>query len=342
MAITIKDLAQMANTSTATVSRVLSNKPGVAEEKRRRIIELADRLGYSPNRIAQNLALQKSHVLGLIAADLRNLMYVEFLHRIQSQVEELGYQVLLADSELDVEKERHNIQMMRQHRAEGLIIFPVRDYRLKTDVDHLLELKLQKFPFVVVGKIDGYGFDYISSEEVETSKELTQVLIDQGHRKIAFVGLDEQNRPIVGRFEGYKKALQEAGIPLEDRYIVPLGEEEHWRETLRQLLESSDRPTGLVIINDICALMAYRPIADAGLKIPDDVSIVAFGDDVWAKHMMPSLTTTSTDSSRIANIALDLLLKRIDDPTLDPYVELIPQTIHLRESVTVPSDVQLT
>jgi DNA-binding LacI/PurR family transcriptional regulator len=228
LAITIKDLAQMANTSTATVSRVLSDKPGVTEEKRKRILELAQRLGYSPNRIAQNLALQKSHVLGLIAADLRNTVYVDFLRRMQGRVEELGYQVLIADSELNPEMERHNISVMRQHRAEGLIIFPVLDYLGETQVEHLLELKLQRFPFVIVGRIEGFGFDFVISEETETAYKLTRRLIELGHRRIAFIGYRDNNRPVRERFEGMAKAMRESGLEVPADFRVSLGENDEW------------------------------------------------------------------------------------------------------------------
>jgi len=333
VAITIKDLAAMANTSTATVSRVLAEKPGVAEDKRKRILELAQRLGYSPNRIAQNLALQKSHVLGLIAADLRNTMYIEFLRHIHGKFEEMGYQILTADSELDPEKERHNISMMRQHRAEGLLIFPVVDHNRNTEIDHLLELKLQKFPFVIVGRIDGYGFDYVTSEEMDTAYRMTKKLIDAGHRRIAFVGIDELNRPVSERCAGVRKAMSDAGLHLDERSIIHRGGGDAPPAELFDLLKSEDRPTGLVTLNDTCAMMCYRPITEMGLRIPEDVSLVAFGDGIWSRHLIPALTTTGENSEAVAQKALELLLERIEEPTRPPTQELIPQEVHDRESV---------
>lgn len=332
MAITIKDIAQMANTSTATVSRVLSQKPGVAEDKRQRILELAERLDYNPNLIAKNLALQKSHVLGFVAANLSNPVYVEFLHIFQTRVEPLGYRILVADSEQDVAKEKRNILTMREHRAEGLIVFPVHDWNETSDIDHFLQLKLQRFPFVIVGKIDGYGFDYVTSEEVETARHHVKHLLKLGHRRIGFVGVCDTNRCIRERREGVARALSEEGLKLEDKYTIPFGP--GWQEALVKMMKRPDAPTGLVMVNDVYGLQALRPLANAGLRVPQDVSLICFGDGPWSDHLMPSLTTTDENVEKVASVAIETLLNRLDDPALPPVQHLVPQEFLDRESCT--------
>lgn len=334
MTITIKDLAQMANTSTATVSRVLSNKPGVAESKRRVIMQLADKVGYRPNRIAQNLALQRSHVLGFIAADLQNFSYVDFFRHVQHRVEKMGYQVLIADSEQSVEKEAHNIEIMRQHRAEGVIVFPVHDWKANSPIDHFLQLRVQKFPFVLVGRIEGYGFDSVTSEEVNTAYRMTKHLINLGHRRIAFVGDDKTNRCIIERREGMEKALRDAGLKLDARDVVSLGEQ--WIDDLRKVVTRKDRPTALFMINDVLSLMAYHPILEAGLQLPRDLSIVAYGNGLWSSHLRPRLTTSLENNEELARVVMESLLKRIDNPDAAPIQHLIPQDLIVRESSAAP------
>ena len=334
MTVTIKDLAQMARTSTATVSRVLSNKPGVAEETRKNIIQLAEKLGYSPNRIAKNLALKKSHVLGFIAADLRNFVYVEFFRKIQASAKELGYQVLIADSELNVDKEKQNISMMREHRAEGIIVFPVVDWDIRSNVDHFLQLKLQKFPFVLVGRVDNYGFDYVTSEETDTARALTQRLIALGHREIGFVGHSETNRCIIERQKGVASALDEAGLRLKPEHTIPLEDANH--EKLKAMLRSPNRPTALVFVNDVGILLAHRTLAELGIAVPQDLSIISFGDNVWSRHMKPSVSTSRENSAAVADAAFDYLIKRIDNPGDSPLQKLVPQEIVDRESVAAP------
>lgn len=331
MTVTIKDLAQMANTSTATVSRVLSNKPGVAEEKRRSILQLADKVGYTPNRIAQNLALQKSHLIGLIAAELRSPAYVDFFRRIQTTLEKMGYRVLIADSELQVDKEKHNIAMMREQRVEGLIVFPVHDWQEDSDVEHFLALKLQKFPFVIVGRIEGYGFDFVTSEEERTAEKLARHLLELGHRRIAFVGSDPHNRCIQERRRGVEQAVRSAGAELAAWEFPIVGDA--WLADLKaRLAEERNRPTALVFVNDVMALMAYRAIGEAGLAVPRDLSVAAFGDNVWSRYLTPALTTTREDNREIARLALETLLQRIGQPARPAVREMVPQEMVFRES----------
>lgn len=332
--LTIRDLAKLANTSTATISRVLSEKPGVSDVKRRSILELVERLGYSPNRIAQNLALQKSHTLGYIAADLRNAQYVSIFRYVQRFVEPSGYQILIADSHLDVEKERRNIQIMRQHRAEGLIIFPLHDWNDDSSVDHLVELKLSRFPFVIVGRIDGYGFDSVTSEEFETARELAGRLFDAGHKRIAFVGAEETNRCIRERLAGVRRAARDRGEALAPGHIVP--HKEGWPAAMMAMLRRKDRPTALVMMNDVCALTAWPLLTEAGFNLPADLSIVSFGDNLWSSHLRPRLTTTVEDVEEVARVAMELLMRRTEDSAAPPRSSLIPQRIIKRDSLAPP------
>lgn len=329
--LTIRDIAQMANTSTATVSRVLSGKPGVSEAKRKVIMDLARRVGYSPNRIAQNLALQKSHVLGFVAADLVNTIYVSFFRLLQRAAEELGYQVLIADSSQSVEKERYNIQVMRAHRAEGLIIFPVRDWHRESAIDHLLELRIQRFPFVLIGHIPSTDFDSVTNEEVESARRLAAKLIEQGHRRIGFVGSDPENRPAEDRLAGLRAALEQAGHRLDTAHVIPHAE--GWQSAMVAMLRSPGAPTALVLLNDVVALLAHRALVDAGFLLPEDVSLATFGDGLWTRHLKPSLTTTRENNEQVARIAMDLLLKRIEEPNRPSEQHFVAQEIVERESI---------
>ncbi len=330
MGVTIRDIAALADTSTATVSRVLSNRPGVNESTRQRVLTLAEKLGYRPNRIAQNLAMQKSHVVGFIAADLESVYYIEFFRHVQRAIEPLGYQVLVADSQRRIEKEKQNIEVMRMHQAEGLIIFPVHDWELQTDIDHFLQMRLQKFPFVVVGKLEDSGFDWVTSSEVDSAEKLARHLLSLGHRRIGFVGYDGHNRPVRERFEGARAALTSAGLDFDPRHVIDYGPD--WLGSMAAMLRTPDRPTALVMMNDVGALLAWRPIEDLGLKIPDDLSVACFDNGLWTSHMRPSLTTTSMDTAEVARVALEILLDKIGDPNRPAIQRLVPQEFIVRES----------
>lgn len=330
MGVKIDDLAAMANTSTATVSRALNNKPGVKDATRQRILTLADKLGYRPNRIARNLALQKSHVIGFIAADLFNPVYIDFFRHVQRGVEPLGYQVLILDSEQSVEKEKQNIEVLRQHQAEGLLIFPVHDWDTRTPVDHLVDLRLRKFPFVIVGAVKGQTFDSITTDEVGTARKLAKHLTDLGHRRIGFVGFDPNNRCIAERYDGLHHAVREHGGTIATDHVVNLGE--GWTDRVTEILRKPGRPTALVFVNDVCALLSHRPILELGLEIPRDLSVVTFDNGLWTRHLKPSLTATAESTAEVARVAMDFLLQRIEDPDGTLVQTRVSQDLIIRES----------
>lgn len=330
MGVTIDDLAALANTSTATVSRALNNKPGVTEATRQRILMLADKLGYRPNQLARNLALQKSHVLGIIGADLLNTFYIHFFRNVQQRAEPLGYQLLLADSERSVEKEKRNIDVMLLHRAEGFLIFPVGDWQRASPVDHLMELRLRRFPFVVVGRVEGLDCDWVTSDELEVAGISARHLIALGHRRVAFVGHMPENRCVVERLEGVSTALARAGCPMAANHVIHHTDD--WAARMKEMLRAPDRPTALVYVNDVVALMAKRHLADLGLRVPQDLSVTAFDDGLWTRHATPSVTTTAENEEEVTRVAVDMLLRRIADPDAPTQQRLVPQRFIIRES----------
>ncbi len=331
---TIRDFARLANTSTATVSRAFSNKPGVSEKERRRILQLARRAGYTPNRLAQNLALRKSHFLGLVAGDLENPAYVRFFRAVQQTMEPRGYQILIADSERSAEKERHNIAVLQQHQAEGILVFPVHDWDSRSPLDHLVDLRSSNFPFVVIGKIEGYGFDCVAAEEIETASAMTRHLIELGHRRIGFVGAEPHNRCIVERLEGVRTAMQAARLKLNPRHVID--HREGWIGETVGMLKGKDGPTALVLVNEVFAGMLFWPLREAGIRIPEDVSVTAFGDSVWARHNRPALTTTAEDLEEVARKSLELLLQRIESPGGPSVASYVAQKLVVRGSTAPP------
>jgi LacI family transcriptional regulator len=335
MAVTLRELATLANTSITTVSRVINNKPGISQKRRESIMRLAKEMGYQPNVLARNLVMQKRHILGLIASTLSNPVYVEFFHLTAARCRERDYQVLVADSEYDLDKEEENINMMLQYQAEGLLIFPVSDSKRGVDLQHFLNLQLRGIPFVVVGEAEGYNFDCVTSEELESSARLARHLVELGHKRIGVVGVDPENRCAVRRLEGIESALPDGGPALR----TAGGTEDEWVQEVVSWFDDGDRPTALVTMNDGIALRLYRPLMERGLSIPDDVSIVTFENDFWTELVQPSLTTSAPDNAEVARLAFDTLMQRIENPKKPPIVKKVPQRFIQRESSAAVSDI---
>lgn len=335
MAVTLRELAKLANTSITTVSRVMNDKPGISQERRELILRLAREMGYQPNVLARNLVMQKRHMLGLVASSLSNPVYVDFLHLIAERCREMDYQILVSDSEDDISRERDNIDIMLQHQAEGILIFPVSDKKRGVDLQHILNLQLRRIPFVVVGETEEYNFDCVTSEEVESSARLARHLLELGHTRLGVIGVDSENRCTTRRLEGIQSALP------DDIPALRTAEGDTWHEWGPEMLswfDDEDRPTALVTMNNGLALRLYRPLTERGLKIPGDVSIVTFENDFWTELVQPSLTTSAPDNAEVARLAFDTLMQRVENPKNPPVVKRVPQRFIQRESSAVVSN----
>lgn len=334
MAVTIRDLARMTNTSVATVSRAVGHKPGVNPETRARILQVAESMGYQPNRNAQSLVRRKTHLIGLVASVLRNPWYVEFLGRMETFCNQRGYQILVTDSALNVEREKENINIMLQHQAEGLIVFPVADWLIQEDFDYYLKLKLKRFPFVLVGKVEGYGFDCVFSEEIKSARALTSHLLDLGHRRFGVVGYDSNNRPCRERLLGIRQELESAGLNTspEDGMRILGYQRSEWNPAFREWFGSCNPPTALIPTNCGAALEIYRPLHQLGISIPGDVSIATFDDVSWVEMLTPSLTVCRPDDDKVSLLALQALMDRIENPMGISRIQPVPQQLVIRES----------
>lgn len=369
MGMTMEKLAELTGTSMATVSRVLANKPGVAPKTRNKILRLAEELGYQPNRNAQNLARSRTQLLGYVAAELSNPGHIDFLRSVQSICKPRGYEVLVMDSARDIAREKENLDIMLQHRVDGLLVFPVSDWVATRDIDHLLRLKLKRFPFVVVGRVEGYPFDSASSEEVESARRLTNHLIGLGHERFAFVGYSAANRCARERMEGVQMALREAGLvhsgadasvqsgsrasvhnradasvdtasgasvykgydgPPEFRFIDT--DHDSWKQEVVSWLREPYPPTALIAGDLARALELYRPLTAAGYRIPEHASVAGFDDEYWTVEIQPSLTVCAVDEVEVARAALEILFTRMDSPEHPVMTHLVPQKLITRES----------
>ena len=301
------------------------------------LTDLARMAGTTPNLMARNFKMKKSRALGFIASDINNPFYVDFFRHIDNDTREQGYKVLIADSERNIDKEKDNIENMLQNQVEGLLVFPVIDILSTYNADHLLDLKLEHIPFVLLGKIPNHPFSYVVSEEVESSRRIARHLIDLGHKRLGLV-LDhrELDRPSIERYQGIAQGLIEQGLCREDEidgFIHKIYvEDADWEAQLEALLRAGDAPTALIPISDVIALMMNRPLNRMGICVPGELSIVTYGDNIWSRYLSPSLTSIKPDIGGIARKALEVLMQRIEEPDAPIGKYLIPQELVLRES----------
>ena len=298
---TSRDIAAIAGVSQATVSRALRNSPLVREETRKRIQQIARDLNYYVNRNAAGLRTHQSHTIALLLFDETddtdtemNLFFWSMLDNITRAAARLGYDVLVSLQQLT---DDWHIEYQASHRADGLILLGYGDYAEYRE--KLAALAAANTRFIIWGPLvkdlPGHSF---GCDNDSGGYQATKHLIDLGRRRIAYIGRKESHSPEhVARYEGYARALREAGMQPDDRLRVPADNSETLGyEAARQLLDSGESFDALFAVTDLIAIGAMRAIQDAGLHIPGDVSVVGFDDMPLAAHVTPALTTVQQNA----------------------------------------------
>ncbi|HEW91252.1 MAG TPA: LacI family transcriptional regulator [Thermotogaceae bacterium] len=328
--VTIKDIARIAGVSVNTVSRALNNKPDINQETKKRILEIADELGYVKNFTASSLKQSKSRIIGVVIADNSNPFYAEVLKGIEAAARKYGYQIILCNTERDYKIEKDMIKILIGRRVDGLIVGPV-----QTKDDDIRMLENMNFPTVILGRhFNDIEIDEIYNDEVKGGYLATKHLIDRGRRKIVMLNGFLEKSPAKMRLEGYQKALEDSNIPFDESrvFIGDIDFLDGYERTL-ELIEKGIDFDGVFCYNDIMAFGAIKALRENGFKIPEDVSIVGYDDVLYSELVNPPLTTVRIKKYELGFEAMRMLIsrlkgrrKRIKKIVLD--VELV-----IRESV---------
>lgn len=307
--ITLKMVAERAGVSVNTVSRAINNKSDINEETKKRVLKVAQELGYVQNATAVALRTKKTRTLGVVIADNRNPFYAEVLNGIEEAAREKNYHIILANTQRDYQKEEEAINLLLAKRVDGLLITPVQDRN--DDIKNLIEANI---PFVIVGRdFKNIEVDAVYNDEVKGGFLATKYLIKKGHKRIALINGFLHKSPARGRLEGYKKALKEYGIPFDDS-LVSVGDIDvkDGYERTKQLLEKGLNFTAIFAYNDMMAFGAMRAIKEKGLRIPEDIGLVGYDDIPFSSLISPSLTTIRLKKQELGVESLKLLLFRIN------------------------------
>jgi len=298
---TSRDIADLAGVSQATVSRALRNSPLVREETRNRIQQIARDLNYFVNRNAAGLRTHQSNTIALLLFDdtdgtdkKMNLFFLSMLDNITRAAARLGYDVLVSLQQLT---DDWHIEYQASHRADGLILLGYGDYAEYRE--KLAALAAANTRFIIWGPItkDQPGHSFGCDNE-NGGHRATKHLIDLGRRRIAYLGRMARRSPEhAARYDGYARALREGGLEPDNRLRVPTDNSESLGyEAVQQLLERGDSFDAIFAVTDLIAIGAMRALLDAGLRVPDDVSVVGFDDMPLAAYVTPRLTTVQQNA----------------------------------------------
>ncbi len=307
--LTLKMVAERAEVSVNTASRAINNKPDINEETKKRVLRIAKELGYIRNAAAVALRTKKTRTIGVVIADNSNPFYAEVLNGIEVAAREKNYHIILANTQRDYKKEEEAINLLLAKRVDGLLIAPVQDR--DDDIRKLIKTNL---PFVIVGRdFENIEIDVVYNDEIKGGFLATEYLIKKGHKRIALIDGFLYKSPAKGRLEGYKKALNEYGIPLDDS-LISVGDInlEDGYERTRQMLGKNLNFTAIFAYNDMMAFGAMQAIKEKGLRIPEDIGLVGYDDISFSSLMDPALTTIRLNKQELGIESVKLLLSRIN------------------------------
>jgi LacI family transcriptional regulator len=328
--VTIKEVAKRAGVSASTVSRTLSGKIPVNEETRQKVLQAINELNYHPNILAQGLKDGKSKTLGLIIPNVRNLVFPAAIRGIEDTAKKHGYTVVLCNTDEDIDTEKFYIDNLRRRLIDGFILSTARPGH-----EYLLDLKKEGFPMVFLNRQLGEDVDTVVVDNFKGAYDATKYMISRGLKNIALINGCMDIYLYRQRFDGYKKALEEASIPLKEELIVHevYGWEDGY-QAMKNLLEKNLKIDGVFATSDPKAVGALRAIKDFGLKVPEDISVMGFDNSDIAPFLEPPLTTVSQPFYDMGVKACERLVKIIEAKRKPKAkVEVLPVELVVRKSV---------
>jgi LacI family transcriptional regulator len=334
---TQEDVARLAGVSRATVSYVINDLPGgsvrISEETRQRVLDAVNQLGYQPNALARSLATRRTHTLALIVQDISNPFFSGIARGVEGVARAEGYSVLLCSTEEDPAHELEVLQVLDEKRVDGVISCSSRLPESE------LRQALVKHPAaVLVNRLlsdqeDAAVINSVVIDEEAGGQMATQHLISRGHRVIGFLSGPPLSFGAQGRSRGYSKALAANGIPArQDIVFACQPTVECGQEATRTLLTDHPEITALFCYNDLVAVGAFQACVQLGRRIPDDLAVVGYDDIRLAALVTPPLTTCRVRREQFGQLAIRLLLDRINNPAEDCQQMVVQPELVIRAS----------
>jgi len=340
MAVTIQDIAQHLNLAISTVSKALNDYPDVSQQTKDRVTEVARDLGYYPSAPARNLRRRRTDKIGFLFS-FPITVISEYVSKLITgaiiAAEKEGYNLILYPL---LENQLENLtRICRAREIDGLLVLN------RTGIDQTLAvLEQEAIPFVLVDRrAEQPAISFVSSDHFNGALLIMHHLVGLGHSRIGYT-----SRPLLGitnrdRLAGYKQALEEAGLPFDEKLVVPTETDlRSGYEAMNKLLDLPDSPTAVFAIHDLIALECLRAATDRGLRVPEDVAIVGFDNWHFAETTKPPLTSVHTPQTEIGRLATETLLAHVAEPSQPPVrlklpVELIVRQSTVGESVRTPA-----
>lgn len=327
----IKEIAAEAGVSIATVSHAFRNPGRVSDESRKKVLDAAKKIGYTPNRLAASLRTSKSGNIVAIIPDVADSHNAKIIRAIEKVAHTRGYSVLLGDTQGSEEREREFAAMTVSRQADGIILM---SHRLPFEVGKN-KLTLDDLPPIVSG-CEFTGHDCIPAvaiDDVQAAMDATRHLINYGHKDIAVITGDMDTTSSRDRLEGFRGAMSQSGLKCDEDMIIISDYSLSGGETATEsLLLRRNRPTAIFCFSDEIALGCMYALRQNGFKVPDDISVMGFDNIPVAKYFSPPLTTVAQPTEEIGTACATILLDLINGNEPEKLRNLLPHELVVRES----------
>ena len=330
MAASIKDVAKEAGVSIATVSRVLNDVDVVNEETKKKVKEAIKKLGYRPNIVARSLKTQKTRTIGILVPDISSQFYPEVVRGAEDVANIYDYNIMLCNSDLDIEKEKEYLKVLKEKMVDGVIYM---SSSLKEEIIDLIN-ELQVTTVLVETKDERGILPSVTIDSKLAASEVTKYLLDKGNKKIAFIGVHKNSANAWSmRYDGYKEALEEKGIEVNENltYFNDLRAKSGY-DGVNEILDRKEKFDGLFCASDEIAMGAINALRDKGIRVPEDVDVIGFNDIYTASLFYPRLTTVSQPMYDMGSVAMRMLIKLANHQELDETHFVLPHDLVERDS----------
>jgi len=334
----ISDVAEMLGVSKSTVSRAINGNVGVGEELRKKVLDLVDEIGYKPNTIAQGLSKGRVNIVALILGDIRNPFYADLTFNIQRILNDSGFMVMVFNSEYDAEREREFLKLADQFHFAGIILITAQEDGME-DMLHSLDM-----PIVLVNRIlKSYQGDSVLIDNFQAGYSAVLHLLELGHKKIGFVRGPGASSASSQRFEGYLQASRNYGLKFLEEYVY---DSDLKQETGKAIgadfaRKEGERPSAIIIVNDMTAIGFMNGCRQHGLRVPEDISIVSFDNIELAALQGIELTTIDQRVDEMSRHAAQLMLKQLQEKGSKPERIILEPSLIVRNTTCVCSEEEL-
>ncbi|MBU2904636.1 MULTISPECIES: LacI family DNA-binding transcriptional regulator [Arenibacter] len=331
--ITLKEIAQYFGVSISTVSKAINDSHEISDGLKAKIQQFAKDNKYRPNKVALSLLQRKTKTIGVVVPNILNYFFTQVFSGIEKVANERGYILLSCISDESYEKEVATLEFLGGGTVDGLIVSMAEETQFKNKLDHFQNILDEQIPLVMFDRVsDEILCDKVVVDDFEAGYKTTKYFINLGCRTVALVTAIDHSSVGKLRVEGYRKALEEANIPFDDKLILRVGKEDDM-EVLVTFLLNYKSIDGIMALDEITAVEVLKLIKSRGYRVPEDISVIGFTNGKLSRYVSPALTAVSQHGTYIGETAAKVLIERIESKEyMDCTTKVIKTSLIVRDS----------